>query len=287
MRNLSRAVFTMGVLAGVTSAASVAVVGCSGDDNGGMDSGKDTSLDQTGDQQQPPDGQPDSPLPDGGMDAMDGNVFVQFQQQFGQAFCTRFQQCCNGFDAGPFDYTFCVDQVSRGGVEGSNIDLKIAEIANGQNLQYDSTAAQACLAALSTLSCPIVASQEWKTLVDACMNAITGKLPVGGKCIRPTECQKGEYCNYAAEGGVSDGGNTYGLCANVLAQNAKCGQAPFGATFSYDECAYKGWQQPPRFCNYDTYPNPNGYFCDSLRSNGKVCYSDNECSSALCIDVTD
>jgi hypothetical protein len=109
----------------------------------------------------------------------------------------------------------------------------------------------------------------------------------GSKCIRPTECQKGEYCNYAAEAGTSDAGNAYGLCANVLAQNAKCGQPPFGATFSYDECAYKGWQQPPRFCNYDTYPNPAGYFCGALRPNAQVCYSDNECTSTLCIDVTD
>lgn len=289
MRNLRNATMVMGALAGTSLAASMFVTGCSGDDtsDGGKDSSADTPADQTN-----PDVQADSPKPDAGPDGDGGviNKYQKFRDDLAAAFCTRFQNCCNGLDAGPFDYNTCASSVSKGGVEGSNIDLSVVEVLNGNNLTLDNTAAQTCLAGLATLSCPIITSMEWKSVADNCMNAVTGTLAVNGSCIRPIECQKGEYCNYLVEAGTTDGGYKYGLCANLLGQGVKCGQsAPYyvvNTTYSSEECGYKGWPKP-KFCNYDTDPNKAGFFCDNPRTNGTVCYADNECASELCVDVTD
>jgi hypothetical protein len=252
------------------------------------DGGKDATTDQI---------TPDGPQPDvlvdtgvdGGGGSDGGNNIQNFRVQVAQAFCARFQNCCNNVDAGPFDYSTCVAGITKSGVEGSSLGLP-AEVLNGPNVSLDMVEAQACLAGLATLSCPVVDTKEWKPLADHCMNAIVGSLPVNGQCIKPVECQKTAYCNYAVDAGKSDAGTSYGLCANLLQQGAKCGQSSFYYSFnnlySSEECGYKNWSEP-RFCNYDTDPNAAGFFCDKLRSNGTVCYGDNECATGLCVDVTD
>ncbi len=281
MKNFGRAVTIMGVVAGSTSLASMVIVGCSGDDtvkDGGSDGRMDMGLDAL----------PDTPPVDGSADAGDagdtGDLVLAFRLQTATSFCTRFQNCCNGADAGTFDFNKCVQTAGLSAWNGSNAELTGEILARG-NVQIDNTAAQTCLAGLATLSCPVVTSGEFTTVTDSCYAAATGKLAVGANCVKTIECQKGEYCKFAGvDAGKTDAGSTLGACANLIAQGQTCGQTPPYGDPNYlsTECAYKGWHSPAEFCDYDTFPDASGYKCQSLRTNGSACFFDNECSSSLC-----
>jgi hypothetical protein len=271
----------MAAVAGVGCGASLLTIGCSGDDSkvdGGDAKPDNTIIDSPSDV--PTEAGPDR---DAGSDGdATANCAAQFRVDLAKAICMRFQACCSNFD-----YNKCVNAATLTGWEYGNSDLSNPEILYGGNLICDTTAINQCIAGLATLSCPITSTSEFKPLTDNCFKAISGKLGAGANCLGSSECQSGMYCNTAVDAGTSDGGQQYGTCANILQLNAKCGQAPFGNTFSNVECAYKGWPPPNRFCKYDSYPNANGYFCDNLRANGTTCYANYECQSGLCADVAD
>lgn len=283
MKNLHKAVGVMGTIAGVSVLTSMFVAGCSGDDTS-MDAGKDATQDNN----MMTEGGQDGMMADvdAGPDSPDtGDPLLKFRADLATAFCNRFQSCCTGIDGGPFDYNLCMTAVTKGGVEGSSLDLVPNVTAMG-NITFDSTQAQNCISNLSTLSCPVVASMEWTKLVDSCFKAAQGKIGNGANCLRSTECQPGSYCNFM-DAGTNEAGTEQGKCAALLALNAKCGQlTEYSNNFSSEECQYRGWPPPARFCNYDSL-NPATYFCDNLRANGVVCYTDNECASGLCVDVND
>jgi hypothetical protein len=282
--DLRKAIIVMGSVAGVSAVASAMLTGCSGDDTTPLDSGKDVSPDTS------TDGGQDAGLdaPDARLDSgPDADPVATFLDQMALAYCARFQNCCNGNDAGPYDYQRCVNNVKIHGIQLSHADLETPETLGRKNLVLDQTAAQACLAGLATVSCPIVTASEWKTLIDACFNAVTGTLNNGGACIKSIECKKGEYCNFGVDGGKTDGGNVVGTCASLLGQNGKCGQLiQYVQYYSSEECAYKGWQTPAQFCNYDLAPDAASYACVPLRANSAACYTDNECSSAMCSELS-
>jgi hypothetical protein len=264
------------------------MVGCSGDDTSNKDGGPDVTTDN----QQPDvtndNGQPDTSMTDGS--GIDGGTAVgKFKSDIAMAFCTRYQNCCNGADAGPFDLNKCLQTAGNSAWNGSSVELNNAEVVNGPNVQLDNTAAQACLAGLATLSCPIITSSgmtpEFKTVTDNCYKAVTGKLGAGSNCINSQECQITEYCKFAGvDAGKSDGGSTLGQCATLVSQGTLCGQTPpYGdPVYSSEECSYKGWQSSGNFCDYDTFPDASGYKCQPLRANNAACFADNECASGMC-----
>jgi hypothetical protein len=280
----------MGILAGCTSAASVLVIGCSGDDNanndGGPDGNADSSMMDTG-RADVVDSGPDVLSMDvSSMDVDAGSCPVcKFRTDLAMAFCTRFQTCCNNSDAGPFDLNKCLQTAALSAWNGSNAELNNSEVLYGPNVTLDMTAAQSCLAGLQTLSCPTITSMEINTVTDNCYKAVVGKLANGGPCISSIECQPGKYCKFeGVDAGKSDGGQPLGQCADLIANGQKCGQAPpYGdPVYAHAECAYKGWHSPPSRCDYDSYPDQTGYVCAPLRTNGSVCFGDNECASGLC-----
>jgi len=171
--------------------------------------------------------------------------------QVANALCTRLQNCCNASDAGPFDFAACKAQAYEDGWHGSNAHL--GEVEQNGNVTLDQTSAQACLAGIATLSCPIIASKEFKTVTDNCYAAVTGKLAVASACARTIECKTGEYCSDA------------GTCT-LLADGGPCATS--------EQCAYRAWQNPPQFCDQNV--------CRSLRTDDAGCSSDNECVSAIC-----
>lgn len=291
MKNLSRAVAIMGTLAGVTSLASLVMVGCSGDDTSTKDGGPDVTMDNQ---------QPDGMMLDGTMDMglpdADGgtvNLAVKFKSDVAQAFCTRYQGCCNTIDAGPFDFNKCVQTAGLSAWNGSSAQLNDPEVLNGPNVKLDPNNAQKCLASLATLSCPVITSSgnppEFKTLTDACYLAVVGTLNAGQACINSQECQATQYCKFAGvpDAGKSDGGKVFGQCATLISQGGLCGQAPpYGdPAYTSEECGYRGWQSTGNFCNYDTYPDAGGYKCTAERNNGDSCFADTECKSGMCGDL--
>lgn len=286
MRSFQRAVTIMGIVAGTTAGASIVMTGCSGDDTTNTDSGPDGKMDVVGDQNTN-----DAPI-DTGVDAKDDVTITdggpgpvaKFKADIANAFCARFQNCCNASDAGPFDNNKCLQTATIAAWNGSNAELTPEVLARG-NVKLDSTASQACLAELATLSCPVITSNEALKVTDDCYNAAVGTLPVGGNCILSIECQKGEYCKFAGvDAGKSDAGTTQGQCANLIAQGSNCGQTPpYGdPAYASTECAWRGWHSPAEFCDYDTYPDASGYKCQALRSNNAACFADNECASGMC-----
>jgi hypothetical protein len=181
----------------------------------------------------------------------------------------------------------CLKVFTITGWELSNYELNTPEILNGPNLQCDQTAINKCIANLATISCPNITSSEMKAVTDNCMKAVVGTLPQNGKCLGNIECQPTMYCNKGADGGLTDAGKQLGICQPFLPLNAQCGQPPYGPPqYVSDQCAYKGWQSPPRFCNQDAL-DASAWFCDNLRADNDFCYTDNECQSSLCSDVTD
>jgi len=283
MKNLGRAVTIMGVLAGMSSMSAAMMVGCSGDDN--TDAGPDVANDNT-----QPDVKNDVVKPDasdGGNDVTTdaGDPVLQFRVDLAKAFCNRFQNCCNGLDAGTFDYNKCVSSATISAYNGSNSQLNNLEVQGRHLVTLDQTAAASCLAGMATLSCPSVTSSEVTTATTNCYAATIGTLNAGQSCIASTECKPGNFCKFDnADGGKSEAGTQQGQCAAILAQGQLCGQAaPYGdPIFASDECEYKGWQPPQRFCNYDSIPDTTQYKCQPLRTNGTQCFSDGECSSGIC-----
>jgi hypothetical protein len=262
------------------------MVGCSGDDNNG-DSGPDSPNDNT-----TPDVK-DVVQPDvgdgGGPDVVTdgGNPVLQFRVDLAKAFCNRFQTCCNGLDAGlgTFDFNKCVQLATASAYNGSNSQLNSLEVQARNLVTLDQTAAASCLAGMATLSCPAVTSSEVTTATSNCFAATTGTLNAGQGCLASIECKAGNYCKFAgADGGKSDAGTQLGQCAALQGQGQACGQAPpYGdPNFTSDECEYKGWQPPQRFCDYDSYPDASGYSCQPLRANAAHCFNDDECSSGIC-----
>lgn len=283
MKHLGRVVAVMACTAGLTSLSSFLVVGCSGDDTTGDagDARLDTTADTTSDVVPPSDATDVETSVDAG--PCDGDTICKFRDDLATAICNRFQTCCMNFDV-----KRCVQLARASGWEYSNQDITDEALRRG-NMQLDTTSAQTCISQLATLSCPTVTTNEFKALTDNCYKAVAGKLGVGAACIYSTECQSGNYCDLTVSNGTTDAGTKIGKCAALLAQNKKCGQQPYiDRGFTSEQCAYKGWQTPPAFCNYDLYPDDAGnYFCDKLRANGAVCYTDNECTSGLCSDTLD
>ena len=283
MRNLRKGVGTLATVAALSSAAMM-VVNCSGDDTGVGDGGPDSSLDTS----PQPDVKTDTnPQPDAKSDVVEGGglTVAQYAASVGVSFCTRFQSCCNtSSDAGPFDVPKCEALATANAWQGSNSDIVNPEIVARNNMTVNQVEAQSCLAGLGTISCPIAPSTEVVTLSDNCFAAVEGTLSVGGACISSVECKSGNYCLFAgSDAGTTDAGTAQGRCAPLVAQGQPCGQnPPYNATFLSTECAYRGWQSPPEFCDYDTYPDAGGYACQPLRGNGATCYFDNECSSGMC-----
>jgi hypothetical protein len=284
MKNSGRIFTAVLIVSGSVTSSSLMVVGCNGDNtmpDGGSEGGPDTTT---------PDSSPDVAHPDGGDASADssdgeaGNPIPAFMTQESNAFCMRFQTCCNGLDAGgAFNLAQCVS-TSVDGWYASNGEVSPEVVARG-NVTLNETAATGCLAGLATLTCPDLGSSELLTVTGNCYGAIVGTLANGGDCIQSVECKPGEYCKFAGvDGGTTDAGSPIGQCATLIAQGQPCGQSlPYGDPNEYStECEYKNWQPPSNFCDYDTYPDAAGYTCQPLRTNGAVCYYSQECASGIC-----
>ncbi len=94
-------------------------------------------------------------------DAGDGDVVVinpidKFRSDLATAICTRYQNCCQGLEAGAFDYNKCYGTASNNYWEGSNTEISRPGVVARGNLQLNNTAATSCLAGLATLSCPSI-----------------------------------------------------------------------------------------------------------------------------------
>ena len=192
--------------------------------------------------------------------------------------------CCNGINPGSFDYNACVANLTLGGWRGATSAFTPEILARG-NVSLHGTAAQACLAGLGALSCPLLPSTEDNTVTDDCYAATTGTLGLGASCLDSIECQETEYCKFAGvDAGQTDAGTQLGQCAPLIVQGQACGQAPpYGApSYTSAECAYKGWHYPPEFCDYRGYPDASTYSCRPLLGNGATCFNSTDCASGVC-----
>jgi len=281
MRNLQRSLSILGGFAGASLMASALIVGCSGDDvnpaDGGKDSATDTSVADTGADA------PDSGLTDGPPGADGGNMYLKFRTDVAAAICTRTQACCGQIDAGNFDYSRCVKGFTETGWGTTNEGLNVTGVVDRGHLKLDQTSVNACLAALSTISCPVITSSEYKNITANCQAAIVGTQTTGGECVASIECQPTDYCYLETDAGLTEAGVPLGKCATLLDAGVKCGQGHYGEPyFSSDECAYKSGPTQARFCNYDSWPTTSGYFCGPTRAANQLCYFNNECQSGIC-----
>lgn len=285
MRNLRKAMGLVGAVAGFSTLAATLTIGCSGDDNndGGTDSGPDVTTDSGKDVQNDVVNDVVGDVVNDG-DAEAGiDPVAKFRSDVANAFCSRFQNCCNSLDAGTFDMNHCMSAGINSAWNGSNIELAAPGVLARGNVTLNNTAATSCLAGIATLSCPNITSSETLTASDNCYAATTGKLTAGANCVASVECQSNEYCKFAGvDAGTTDGGIALGVCTALAGDGGTCGQAPYGdPNFLSNECAYKGWHSPAQFCDYDSYPT-GPYTCAPLRANGASCYFDNECTSGIC-----
>jgi hypothetical protein len=181
-----------------------------------------------------------------------------FEKQVALALCNRMQGCCGQYDGGTFDSNACVSSVTKSGWEGFNAGLAIPGV---KNVMIDPGMAQACIAGLSTLTCPSIGSAEYKNVTLACSRAIVGTQTTGGDCVDSIECRPSDYCSFDPDGGK-------GRCATLLEAGAGC---------NTDECSHINGPNPPLFCG--------SHVCAGLRANDQTCLSDNECQSGICTEL--
>ncbi len=187
--------------------------GCSGDDTGG-DAG-DGSIDQTNDGTKPDvfvndvnvqdvvseeAGNPS----DAGPDVV---AIVTFQQAYAQALCQRLSTCCYGsavsnpLDASTSDASIAACEGTAlsstvGGIEYAIGEIDRAVTLHGGNIAVNETAATSCLAAIQTLTCGQISGTEYSTMVENCLSALSGTIPIGGSgCTGSVECNNGPLPN--------------------------------------------------------------------------------------------
>jgi hypothetical protein len=184
-----------------------------------------------------------------------------FETDVALAFCGRMKACCGAFDGGTFDENTCVLAITTSGWEGFNSGLAVPGVKNANHFTLDSNMAQACLAGLSTLSCPSIGSAEYKNVTLACSRAIVGTQTTGGGCFDSIECKPTDYCSFDPDGGT-------GRCATLLEAGAAC---------NTDECSHINGPNAALFCG--------SHVCAGLRANDQTCLSDNECQSGICTEI--
>lgn len=269
-----RAVTVVAMAASAAAAFDAALAGCDGDDvrpDASVEAGADVGKDQ---------GAADVPA-DVHNDFFDVQPQPSLRYQVAQAFCTRLASCCGFADAG-LDTKRCISDVeAQGGYLGLVAGLNTPGIDQRGHVSLNAMNTTTCLAALSTISCPILTAAEAKNLLTSCAAMLRGTQALGGDCVDSIECADAGWCDFAADAGTSDAGAPLGRCAAARDAGASCGQGAYGPpAFASDECARKGGAA---FCAYDSYPDAAGYACAPLRGAGAAgCRSDFECASAIC-----
>jgi hypothetical protein len=281
MRNLSRMTLVVGVFVGSGAAASLTMVGCSGDDTvvPGPDASGDVTLDGNPDVVST-DGAPDVksdviiPITDGGMAVKD------YAALEATALCKRLATCCFGADASAFDSTKCINVVGKNGWEGS-LSEYLDPTVDQKNLVVEEPSATACINGVSAFACPSITDTELTSLAKTCHQAMHGILKQGAGCNGSIECGPGLFCRPGAfDGGTADAGDAAapkGACVPLLAANAPCSVGES----QNDGCMYRGYLgAPPLSCLVVT--DGGSPVCAQKSALGTDCNYNWECATGLC-----
>jgi hypothetical protein len=283
-------------------AALGAVAGCSGDDTivSGGDSGSDatatdgakadgttgadTGTADTGTADTGVDSGNAVDSGDAGFDAPARTV-SDFTAEVATAVCATLEKCCQALDAGGTSAAKCNTNVLPYGFQGSSLGVEDLVTADAStNLTVDPVQAAICLAQINTLSCA-VNSTTMKSTIQACYNAIVGKVAKNGSCQFAPECVQPGYCMYA----VPDAGS--GTCQPLVATTGSCAAVsanvadPTGA--GQEACSSKGSGFPATYCdNLDNLGNPlssDQWKCKTaVATDAGACFYNNNCTSDIC-----
>jgi hypothetical protein len=195
---------------------------------------------------------------DGGGDA--SASYTSFCASYAQVACSSIASCCNMTS----DACRCAEESM---CQSSGPDFSAAGI------EFDSGAAQACLAGMSTVisDCAYVptSSPEYQATRLACRNVIVGTLPIG------SECTTGASCPPAPAGSVvfcgsDSGGGSRCKAAPLLNEGDPCDG------IAVHDCA------GDLYCDLSNTP----FHCAPLKADGATCQHANECISLTCTNST-
>jgi hypothetical protein len=292
---------TLCIGSGVMAALGV-VAGCSGDDTivSGGDSGTDATANDgskidgtTGADTGTADtGTADTGVDSGGaVDSGDAGIdapsrtVADFTTEVAQSVCTTLEKCCQTLDAGGTSASKCSGAVLPYGFQGSSLGVQELVVADAStNLSVDPVQAAICLAQINNLGCG-VNSATMKSTIQACYNAIVGKLATNGACQFATECKQPGYCKYTQP----DAGS--GTCQALVAVTGSCAAVsdqvadPTGA--GQEACSSKGSGFPAVYCdNLDNTGTPlssDQWKCKTaVATDAGTCFYNNNCTSDIC-----
>jgi hypothetical protein len=201
---------------------------------------------------------------------------LAFPAQINAALCTALAACCDAQDAGPFNVSFCEDQVFTN-VHGYRNFYVGLEAWDAGNIIYDQTQASQCLADLYAIEwCSPVAGTSAATMQTDCLLAYQGTLASGASgCTYSIECPIGTYCE-------RDGGT----CSPLKAIGDPCPHGDESADagnidlylYGLAQCSWRESNFPPHYCDKVLGCQPahaNGYVCDRHTS-------PTQCQTTIC-----
>lgn len=297
MRTLRGALLAVGAAMGAAALAGFAAAGCgddtsatAGDSGGGdvvadnttdspeeatgMDGGTESSNNDSGDGQTmdvvvTPDA---SDAADAPVDAYDAAAVAAAELAFAnslvQAVCNSLAGCCQGgADSGA--YAQCLNSRSGYGWEG-NLPHDYLLFPYGF-VNFDSTKAANCLAAVQALPCGTQTPAQWAAVTQACELVLTGRIGQGQPgCHDSFECTTNTYCNAGNDGGT-------GTCVPLASQGQPCNtviQSPNAPIPDY-MCSYLGSSNTGLFCDLIDPVDSGAYgTCQPLfMTSGANCFS--------------
>ncbi|MGC9982029.1 MAG: hypothetical protein ABSF35_00240 [Polyangia bacterium] len=138
-----------------------------------------------------------------------GIAFDALPAKYAAAICTAYQNCLGPLFSLFFGGTDCVDLTTQR-LENGTFALMPQKITAG-TIRYDGTKAQACLDAISSLTCDGLLTRDQ----PACLAALDGLVPLGGNCDLNEECAGSALCQ-------SSSGTCPGTCVPLLSAGQAC-----------------------------------------------------------------
>lgn len=287
--NLSKIALALGTVMAGAAAVSTSMVGCGGDDtavtadSGARDGTVDVAVDGPGSDDGSQTeagtdggggGDADSSTPSDANDASDVQQYDvpplgQYPHSVDEAYCVRMGNCCLVQPSqwnltGDGGCTPIIDEF--GGFRGL---AEFNAALDSGLVTYNQAAAANCLQEISTLNCGVLTAQDIVKIQNDCFSAMQGTLGVdAGPCVNALECQSGEYCQLATDGGP-------GRCATLQGIGQPCND-----TVHSTDCTYLGNGNPSAYCDPGDGSAPPT--CASSKPLDAGCNYNPECQSGAC-----
>jgi len=186
-----------------------------------------------------------------------GETALEFRSRMITTFCNRQKNvCCNGQ---PFDMAKC-EAILFTGYEFSGMQLDVSGV-DQDNVEVDSTHADACISKLSTLACDNTGIQG-SAIRDAsleCFAAFRGTVGASGACHADIECVGGHYCDA-------------GSCVPLKTSGQACHATD---PFVGNNCSTRGSGDTGLYCGPAS-------TCSPLLGLGSTCVINAQCASGSC-----